>query len=40
MLGGDLYLKTRRVEGGPGGKGRGDIDVGVLLEGAEKLAGV
>ncbi|KAK5119179.1 hypothetical protein LTR85_007793 [Meristemomyces frigidus] len=39
VLGGDLYQKTRRAPDAAG-RQRGDIDVDVLLEGAEKLAGV
>jgi hypothetical protein len=35
VLGGDLYAKTRRAE-----RHKGEIDVEVLLEGAEKLAAV
>lgn len=38
VLGGDLYQKTRRADAV--GRQKGDIDVEVLLEGAEKLAAV
>ena len=37
VLGGDLYQRTRE---GDGRVGRGEVDVDVLLRGAEKLAGV
>ncbi|KAK4539306.1 hypothetical protein LTR36_000799 [Oleoguttula mirabilis] len=40
VLGGDLYQKTRRAPADAPGRQRGDIDVEVLLEGAEKLAAV
>lgn len=48
VLGGDLYRKTRTgntTDGRPryaraAGRDKGDIDVEVLLEGAEKLCGV
>lgn len=38
VLGGDLYQKTRRND--LAGRQKGDIDVEVLLQGAEKLAAV
>lgn len=38
VLGGDLYRKTRREEGTA--REKGDVDVEVLLAGAEKLAAV
>lgn len=40
VLGGDLYQKTRQTPSNTAGRIKGDIDVNVLLEGAEKLAGV
>lgn len=42
VLGGHLYQQTRSAGGESGGKlgGKGEIDVDVLLQGAEKLAGV
>ena len=42
VLGGDLFLRTRRegVQQKSGGGGGGEIDVELLLHGAEKLAGV
>jgi len=41
VLGGDLYLKTRGAEAEQSRRGAaGDMDVEVLLLGAEKLAGV
>jgi len=40
VLGGDLYQRTRRQEDGKAQKGVGELDVEVLLEGAEKLAAV
>ncbi|KAI7118377.1 hypothetical protein KC352_g33571 [Hortaea werneckii] len=38
VLGGDLYAKTRRE--GANVRGKGDVDVEVLLEGAERLGAV
>ena len=38
VLGGDLYAKTRRE--GANVRAEGEVDVGVLLEGAERLCGV
>lgn len=40
VLGGDLYQRTRREGAAASGRQKGEIDVEVLLEGAEKLAGV
>ncbi|KAK0264113.1 hypothetical protein LTR91_021286 [Friedmanniomyces endolithicus] len=41
VLGGDLYQKTRKAtDSGASSRQKGDIDVDVLLEGAEKLAAV
>lgn len=40
VLGGDLYQKTRSANVEAAGKGKGEMDVDVLLEGAEKLAAV
>ncbi|TKA66203.1 hypothetical protein B0A55_08628 [Friedmanniomyces simplex] len=41
VLGGDLYQKTRKAaDTGTAGRQKGDIDVEVLLEGAEKLGAV
>ena len=38
VLGGDLYQRTRREASGP--RQKGEVDVEILLEGAEKLAAV
>lgn len=38
VLGGELYQKTRKTDNS--GRQKGDIDVEVLLEGAERLAAV
>lgn len=38
VLGGEMYQRTR--EGGGEARAKGDVDVEVLLAGAEKLAGV
>ncbi|KAK5131543.1 hypothetical protein LTR08_000870 [Meristemomyces frigidus] len=40
VLGGDLYQKTRKAPTDGQGRQKGEIDVEVLLEGAEKLAAV
>ena len=40
VLGGDLYQKTRKPEGSGVGRQKGELDVEVLLEGAEKLGAV
>ena len=46
VLGGDLYRRTRRAEELSGGNGparsrqKGEVDVEILLEGAEKLGAV
>lgn len=40
VLGGDLYQKTRKAPADGFGRQKGEIDVEVLLEGAEKLAAV
>lgn len=40
VLGGDLYVKTRAVDGKQQQRGCGELDVELLLHGAEKLAAV
>jgi hypothetical protein len=40
VLGGDLYQRTRKEGTGAPGRQKGDVDVEVLLQGAERLAAV